>query len=206
MERVSRSEVVRHWLRRETEKDGASDATPDPDAISTDAAVAALLREKPGAADVVWETGATDWYRTELSQSRLDRLRLIGGPPRLLWQSLSPDGTVTAAARRVAAEPTATLRAETGVDIDRILKYRDALAAGDTLDPLVLGTRRGCAPCYVADGNHRATALALYRHETGRYDPQPAYLGITPNPVLRPAYERICGAARALGQRLRSLR
>jgi hypothetical protein len=106
----------------------------------------------------------------------------------------------------VATEAAPTLRAETGVDVDRILQYRDALAAGETLDPLVVGTRRGCAPWYVADGNHRATALALYRHETGRYEPQPAYLGIAPNPVLRPAYERACGAVRAAGRWLDSLR
>lgn len=198
MEPVSRATVVRYWLERELDKgEGEADAST----LNTDAAVDALLREKPGAADVIWEDGPTDWYRLDLSRSTFEGLRLIGGPPRLLWQSLSPDGTVVGAARRIAAEPTSDLEAETGVDIGTILAYRDSLAAGRSLDPLIVATRRGCAPWYVADGNHRATALALHLLETDRYDPQPAYLVVTPNPVVRPLIERVCGFVRRLVDR-----
>jgi hypothetical protein len=102
------------------------------------------------------------------------------------------------AARRIAAEPADELEAETGVDIGTILDYRADIADGETPDPLVVATRQGCAPWYVADGNHRATALALRLVETDDYRPQPAYLVVTPNPVLRPAYERLCGLVRGL--------
>lgn len=196
MEPVSREEVVRYWLEREV---GEREGEPDPSTLDADAAVAALLREKPGVADAVWEGEA--WYRLELSRARFERLRLVDGPPRLLWRRLAPDGKVTSAARRIAGEPAGDLAAATGVDVDAVLAYRDALADGETLDPLVVATRRGCAPWHVVDGNHRATALALTLRETGRYDPQPAYLVVSPNPVVRPLVERLCGLARRLAGR-----
>jgi hypothetical protein len=195
MQPVRREEVVRYWLEREVDK---RESGPDPSALTTDAAVDALLREKPGAADVIWDEEPANWYELELSRERFERLRLIGGPPRLLWRALAPNGTVMGAARRIAAEPAAELEAETGVDIGTILDYRDAIADGERPDPLVVATRQGCAPWYVADGNHRATALALRLVEVEDYRPQPAYLVVTPNPVLRPAYERLCGLVRRL--------
>jgi hypothetical protein len=195
MEPVRREEVVRYWLEREVDK---RESGPDPSTLTTDAAVDALLREKPGAADVIWDEEPVDWYRLELSRERFERLRLIGGPPRLLWRALAPEGTVMGAARRISAEPAAELETETGVDVGTILDYRDAIADGEALDPLVVATRQGCAPWYVADGNHRATALALRLLETDDYRPQPAYLVVAPNPVIRPAYERLCGLVRRL--------
>jgi hypothetical protein len=103
------------------------------------------------------------------------------------------------AARRVAdAETPEGLRTETGVDVGTILAYRDAIAAGESVGPLVVATRRGCAPWYVTDGNHRATARALRLVETDRYEPQPAFLGVGENSVLRPLRQRLCGLARRL--------
>ena len=195
MESVPRETVVRYWLDRELRK---REDDPDVARLDTDAAVDALLREKPGVADVVWDRDDPDWYRLSIPRERFQRLRLVGGPPRLLWRALSPDGTVMGAAERVAGEPAADLGRETGVDVETILGYRDALAAGEQLDPLVVATRQGCAPWHVADGNHRAVALGVRLVETGEYDPQPAYLAVAPNPVLRPALERLCGLFRRL--------
>jgi len=195
MESVPRETVVRYWLDRELRK---REDDPDVARLDTDAAVDALLREKPGVADVVWDRDDPDWYRLSIPRERFQRLRLVGGPPRLLWRALSPDGTVMGAAERVASEPAETLRRDTGVDVGTVLAYREALAAGETLDPLVIATRRGCAPWHVADGNHRAVAVGVRLLETGEYDPQLAFLAVAPNPVLRPALERLCGLVRRL--------
>jgi hypothetical protein len=197
MERVTSREVVRHWLEREVEKE-AEAGGPDPEALDTTSAVDALLSYKPGAADVVWRDGPVEWYRLDLDRTAFLDLRVVGGPPGLLWRALSPDGTIVGAARRVADEPAETLTAETGVDVETIRSYRDAVADGETLDPLVCGTRAGCAPWYVADGNHRATGRALHLLETDAYEPQPAYLAVSANPVLAPIRERLCGLLRRL--------
>jgi hypothetical protein len=203
VERVDRREIVRHWLDRERAKADDGLAT-DVDAIPTEAAVGALLRDKPGVADVVWRDPVR-WYRLRLSRTAFEDLRLVAGPPGVTWHALSPDGTVVGAARRIAADPAADLQAATGVDVPAVRAYRDRIAAGEDVGPLVVATRRGCAPAHVVDGTHRATARALHLVETGDYDPQPAYVAVTPNPVVRPARERLCGLVRRLRRRLASL-
>jgi hypothetical protein len=195
MERVTSREVIRHWLEREVEKRTGG---PDPEALDTTSAVDALLGYKPGAADVVWRDGPVEWYRLDLDRAAFLDLRVVGGPPGLLWRALSPDGTIVGAARRVVDEPAETLAAETGVDVGTILSYRDAVAAGEALGPLVCGTRAGCAPWHVADGNHRATGRAVHLLETDAYEPQPAYLAVSANPVFGPIRERLCGLFRRL--------
>lgn len=197
MEEVSQSEVIRYWLDRETAKRAGE--VLEASELSCDEALDALLDRKPGTADFLWRHQPVQWYRLDLPRSAFEDLRVIGGPKGLLWRALAPDGTVTGAARRIAdAEAPETLRAETGVDVETILAYRDAIAAGEAVGLLVVATRRGCAPWYVADGNHRATARALHLLETGRYEPQPAFLGVGGNPVLRPLRQRLCGLLRRL--------
>jgi hypothetical protein len=189
--------VVRYWLEREAEKEGRR---LEPAALSSAGALDALLNYKPGAADFIWRDQPIDWYRLELDRMAFESLRVIGGPNGLLWRALSEDGTVMGAARRVAGGDPAALRTETGVDIAAIHEYRESIADPETepLGPLVVATRKGCSHWYVADGNHRATARGLYLVETGRYDPQPAFLAVGGNRVLRPLYERLCGLVRRL--------
>jgi hypothetical protein len=194
MEQVPQRQIVQYWLEREVEK--APGERVDPSALSTERAVDALLRYKPGAADVVWRDQPIRWYRLDLPRARFEKLRLIGGPPGLLWHALSPEGTVLGAARRILDEPAEELEAETGVDVGAIDGYRERIAAGEDVGSLIVATRTGCVPWYVADGNHRATARACHLLDTGAYEPQPAYLAVGANPVLRPLYERVCGVLR----------
>jgi hypothetical protein len=197
MESVRRDEVVRYWLAREVEKgddvETGDGSGVEPYEVTADEALDALLRRKPGAASAVWRAPPTAWYRLDLSRSRFESLRVVRGPERLGWGALSGDGTVLGAARRVAGGDPDALERETGVDVWAILDYRSAVAADGDVGSLVLSTRRGRAPWHVADGNHRATARALHLVETGAYDPQPAFLGVGGNPVLRPLRERLGG-------------
>jgi len=86
------------------------------------------------------------------------------------------------------------LDAGTEVDVERVRSMAETLAAGGRLAPLVLTKRRGSGPPTVADGNHRATAIALHLVQIGEYRPQRAYLGIGVNPVLKPLWQRVRGA------------
>lgn len=165
----------------------------DAGGLGADEVVDALLDLHPGAASFVWRDRPIRWYRHDLARDEFDDLHVVGGPRGLRWQALSTDGTVRGAAERVAGEDAADLERETGVDVRTILAYRDAVAAGGDVGALVLTTPRGYTPWVVADGNHRATARALHLLETGEYDPQPAFLAVTANPVLKPLYERLGG-------------
>jgi hypothetical protein len=187
MHRVTQAEVLREWLRVER-------SHPDVewfavDSLSEREALDELLDRKPGAAAFVWRDAPVTWYETTLDRAAFADLRLVEGPADLGWRDLSPDGTVRGAADRIASGDPERLTAETGVDAETVLDFVDEMPAG----PFVLSTREGCVPRYVADGNHRAVALAL-RMRSGDFSPQRAYLGAGANPVAEPLVERLCGA------------
>lgn len=190
-ERVPEERVVKHWLAVERESVGLDSA--DVDELARREALDELLERKPGAAAFLWRTQPIEWTGLALSQVEFERLRVVGGPEGLLWDVLSPDGTILGAARRIEGEDSASLAAETGVDVERILDVADVLDEDANLAALVLTKRRGYGPPRVVDGNHRATAIALHLLRTGEYRPQRAYLGIGANPVVRPLYQRVRG-------------
>jgi hypothetical protein len=188
---VTQVEVLREWLKTERTH---PDAEWFPiETLSEREALDELLDRKPGAAAFVWRDAPVEWYALTLDRATFERLRLVEGPDGLGWRTLSPDGRVLDAARRVERGDPENLTDETGVDVDLIRRFRK-----DPLDrPLVLSTRRGCVPRYVADGNHRAVALAL-ELLSGDFRPQRAYLGIGANPAGRPLLQRLCGVVRDL--------
>lgn len=194
--RVPQSEVIRSWLRMERHRPNSgvnSEAEttdlPPIETLSDRAVLDELLDHKPGAAAFIWRDAPIEWFALRLDRETFERLHVIEGPNDLRWRALSPDDTVVGAARRIAREEPDELTAETGVNIRRVLQFRASLPDG----PLVLATRQGCTPITVADGNHRAVALALRLLDGEYYQPPRAYLGIGANPVLRPLLERVCG-------------
>lgn len=224
MSRVTHEEVVRHWLCQERRKPEGSDVDADA-TLDADAALDALLRAKPGAARFLFTDAPIEWFRVELDARSVGRLRVIKGPERMLWNALSPDGTVLGAARRVANGDPDRLEAETGVDVGRVLDLRRRFGVTTPAPALVVSTRRGRVPWTVADGNHRATARMLstlvddtgddeaapaddltpavvgFRTDGAGFAPQPAYVGVGVNPVLAPLRERVAGAVdRLLGR------
>lgn len=197
-ERISRVQAVRYWLGREF--DNGADV-PDPAGLSFEETLDALLSTNPGAASFLWRETPIRWYRLTLDRETFTGLRPVGGPDSLLWRDLSTDGTLLGAAERIDREGRRALADETDVALDAVAAYRDDVATGRALDPLVVRTRRGRTPWFVADGNHRATGAALHYVETGEYVPQAAYVAVTANRVLRPAIDRIRGALQRLGGR-----
>ncbi len=197
--RVSEERVLRDWLAREIERDaGAVDSGTVP--TNATALLDALLSAKPGAAAFLWREQPIRWYRLVLDRDRFVDLRPADGPDDLLWRDVSTDGTLFGVAERVHTEGIGPLEAA-GIDAEAIRTYRDDLAAGTRFDPLIVRTRRGATPWFVADGNHRATAAALHALETGRYDPMPTYVAVTANPVLEPIVDRVRGLLQRLAGR-----
>ena len=189
--RVTQSAALREWLRTERRRLGAG-STPV-ESLSERELLDELLDRNPGAAAFVWRDAPVAWYETTLDRGAFADLRLVEGPANLGWRNLSPDGSVLGAAGRIASGDPDRLAAETGVNVRKVLRFREDPPDG----PLILSTRRGCVPRFVADGNHRAVALVL-RMQSGDFSPRRAYLGVGANPVLRPALERLCGVVRGL--------
>lgn len=179
------------WSATPDEGETIEDAV---EALDDDAALDALLRRKPGAAAFLWRAQPIEWSRIVLHREEFERLQFVDGPDGLAWRALATSGNVMDGARRIAAGDRAALEAETGIDIERVRSMAETLADGGRPGPLVLTKRRGGGLPAVADGNHRATAAALYLLRNGEYRPQRAYLGIGANPVLEPLWQRIRGA------------
>lgn len=201
---VPEERVLRAWLAHEIEHDAAA---IDSEMVSTNTAAVldALLSAKPGAAAFVWREQPIRWYRLVLEWDQFVDLRPVDGPDDLLWRDVSTDGTLFGVAERVTEEGFGPLE-DAGIDAGAIRTYRDDLAAGTQFDPLIVRTRRGATPWFVADGNHRATAAAFHAIETGRYNPLPAYVAVTANLILEPILVRIRGlfqrlAGRSIGHR-----
>ncbi|WP_137283796.1 hypothetical protein [Halorussus salinisoli] len=191
MRRVSQIGVLHEWLR--VERSHPEEDWFPVESLSEREALDELLDRKPGAAGFIWRDAPVKWYETTLHREDFERLQLVEGPPDLRWRALSPDGTVRGAADRIARGDPDELTAETGVDVETVVEFREEMPEG----PLVLSTREGCVPRFVADGNHRAVALAL-RMRSGDFSPQRAYLGVGSNRVAKPLSERLCGAVESL--------
>ena len=178
--RVPEQRVIDHWLACEGY---------DPTAMCESERFNALLDAKPGAAAFLWREQPVDWHRTQIDWTSFRRLRPIRGPERLQWRQLSTDGTIVGVAKRLRAggEPS------DGVSQGAINWYRNQIARGDPIPPLIVRTARGAAPWHVVDGNHRAAALACHTLETGSYEPQSAYVGIAGSSALRSVLDRLRG-------------
>ncbi|ADJ16386.1 hypothetical protein [Halalkalicoccus jeotgali] len=193
VERVPREAVIRAWLARERESSGECGTDR-----SDREAFEALLESNPGAAAFLWRDAPHACYRLVLSRARFDRLHVVEGPAELRWGALSPDGTIRGCARRIDREDTRELARETGVDVPLIERLAED---PPTTEPLVLSTRRGAVPWHVADGNHRATAIALALWRGVAYEPVSAYLCVGANPVLEPFVQRLRGLAGCVRRR-----
>lgn len=181
MRRVTEERVVADWLRVEQRRPHAD---PDPGAAAdTDAAAdrdvdALSPAERRARLDAL--TAATwvferprVWYRATLPPAVLRRARHP-------WVQLGfPRGSVTDLARAIEAPAP-------GAAWERALAEHDDIVAGveskaaalpESLDgPLVLACRFGDPP-FLADGTHRAAAVALCYLRTGAFHAPEGYLG-----------------------------
>ncbi len=188
---ITDREAIAHWLNCEGQTAAG---------LSRNERVQALLAEKPGAAGFLWRDQPVEWYHTRIGPQSFRQLRPICGPARLQWRQLSVDGTITGIATRLHAGTAPT--AGSGVSYAAIRRYRDRLAAGERLAPLVVRTKRGATPWHVVDGNHRAVALAWHALETGQYSPQTGYVAVTGRSVIAAVADHL----RAVVQRVRGRR
>lgn len=184
--RATRAVVLRAWLCQER-------GQRPPSGHSEADLLDELLSRKPGAAAFLGRETRIEWFRVTLDRRRLRTLRPIEGPSALSWRRVATDGTLASVARRIHESGFGVLADASGVDADTIADYRDALAAGESLAPLVVRTRRGRTAWHVADGNHRVTAAALRGIETGDYEPLDAYLAVTARSLLTRVTDRLRG-------------
>ncbi len=189
-ERVTHAEVVRTWLARERRK---RDAEPPDSGTAVGPMLDELLGYQPGAASVLWRDAPFQWRKLNLERVTFDQLHVVEGPSALGWRALASDGRVTSIAAKLAdLRPIETdLIDSPGLDLACVRHLCDEGTRID--DPLVVTTRPGDVPLYIADGNHRAVAYALGLVEGRTYEPVPAFVGTGSAPVFARARERFRG-------------
>lgn len=184
MERVSQEEVVEEWLSAEAEKDDSTsfDIVADRENNQN---LARLLAHKPDAAALFWEYDL-EWYRHDVAVEEFRDLRASWGEQTPIFdiaQEISNGGS--------SMPPNMVRQVRTLSD--------PSLLGG--WGPLIIYRKRWPRKYpYVADGNHRATALALHMLRGGDYRPQTAYVGY-PTPITGAA-RKIRGAIHQVTNRL----
>ena len=176
LERVSREQVMRYWLREEL--DDAEDDPLDPDAIETEPALSEELFERKPIAERAFGAETADWYHGDLSESELRNLRVVVGPHEQDWRAVTDDDRIESIAERIyEADELGELDEEIPKNLTKVLEMADAIESSGPESRLVV-LKEGDDPAYVADGNHRAVAHVLHLVRGEEFAGQEAYLGV----------------------------
>lgn len=178
MESVSREEVISSWLRRDLEKH-SDQQNLSIEELGESERAASLLELNPDAASAFLKH-SFNWYKTTLSKAEFQQLYTV-------WENLGvPDYTVTELGNSLVKEGSRVSKtiAESNVDRQKIREIADEHPNNSTDYPLIITVVVSGTP-RIADGNHRATGLALHMAQGGDYQPQEAYIGFTIPPKIQ---------------------
>lgn len=179
LEPVSRTQVMRYWLREEL--DEADGDSLDPDAVETEPGLRQKLIEREPIAERAFAAEAADWYHADLSEAELRDLRVVVGPHDQDWRSIANDNRIASIAERIREAERrgdlADLDESFPKDLQKIVEMADAIDRDGPVSRLVV-LKEGDDPAYVVDGNHRAVAHVLSLLQGGAFTGQEAYLGV----------------------------
>lgn len=177
MGRVPKTEVIRCWLEAETGGEIGHLETEEE-------LYRALLRHQGGPTSI-FENHRTEWEAVELPEEEFRELLIVKGPPQKDWRTFLPGGDRPAPGlERAACE----IRSRDGSDwfpedaarkLPTIRKMEEGYRPGNHLGRLILFQELEFSAPWIADGNHRATAIMLAILGGEPYRPQAAYLGRT---------------------------
>lgn len=184
MERVPREEVIHSWLERDL-KEHAQNPGFSPEEIAESEKAAELLIQNPEAASIFLKHSFV-WYKTRLGESEFRQLHSV-------WQNFDvPDHPIIKLGKELSREDSSVAEAiaESSINGDKIREIAEAYPSKEPDHPLIItsivtGTTR------IADGNHRATGLALHMARGGEYQSQEAYIGFTSPPTIRGYIHRL---------------
>ncbi len=164
MKRVPRKQVVNAWLRLEQEKQSDKEFHID-STVEESKNIAQLLAHKPDAASIFWKYDF-DWFYHEITARELRTLHTI-------WEG----NTIFDVAR--AIEEDRSSLSETRIEKIKSIASKDTI---EELGPLIIYRWKGLQTGpFLADGNHRAVALALRTFAKEDYTTQSVYVGYPAN-------------------------
>jgi hypothetical protein len=178
MEPITQEEVIESWLRQDLKKHSeSSDVSPESMKMSEKAS--RLLGLNPDAATPFLKNSFS-WHRVSLTESEFQQLHTV-------WENLGiPDYTVEEFGHELS-NPNSKISntiADSDVAGERIREVATNCPENPPANPLIITVSETGNP-RIADGNHRATGLALHMANGGEYHQQTAYVGFTTPPKLQ---------------------
>jgi len=184
MRPVPREEVIHAWLQQDLEKHRDS-WDFEIEELDESEKAAKLLELNPDAASPFLKHGF-DWYKTTLSEQEFRQLYSV-------WQNLGvPDHTIAKLGEDLKKEESEISEAisRSKVDEERISEIAKSYPRDHPKSPLIITSVVTGKP-RVADGNHRATGLALHMAKNRDYQPQEAYIGFTAPPKVQDLFKKV---------------
>jgi hypothetical protein len=173
VESISREEMLRHWLEKEVhENDGddlAVDAIEDEDRLLEE-----LIDRKP-IAESIFADSDLRWHHLDLQEDELEALHTIKGESGEDWRAITEENTIASIADHIH-EADDLDELDTPKDLEQVVDFASKFPDDIEMEELIAVEEADEDP-YLADGNHRAVAIALHRRDGGAYPEQEAYVG-----------------------------
>ena len=181
VESISREEMLRHWLEKEVhENDGddlAVDAIDDEDRLLDE-----LVERKP-IAESIFADSDLRWHHLDLHEDELEALHTIKGESGEDWRAITEENTITSIADHIhEADDLAEL--DTPKDLEQVVDFASKFPDEIEMEELIVADEAD-EDAYLADGNHRAVAIALHLRDGGAYPEQEAYVGVSADELDR---------------------
>jgi hypothetical protein len=167
--------MLRHWLAKEVHENDGDDL--DVEAIDDDDRLLAELIDRKPIAESIFENSDLRWYHLDLEVEELEALHTVKGESGEDWRAITEDNSIASIADHIhAADNLADL--DTPKDLEQVVEFAAKFPDDIEMEEVIAVAEADRDP-YLADGNHRAVAIALHLRNGGVYPEQEAYVGVS---------------------------
>ena len=175
VESITREEMLRHWLEKEVHENEGDDL--DVETIDDEDSLLAELIERKPIAESIFEDSDLRWCHLHLDEDELEALHTVKGDSGEDWRAITEDNTIASIADHIhAADDLADL--DTPKDLEQVVEFASKFPDDIEMEEVIAVEEADRDP-YLADGNHRAVAIALHLRNGGAYPEQEAYVGVS---------------------------
>ncbi len=171
---ISREEMLRHWLSKEVSE---NDDSLDVESIDDEETLLSELIDRKPIAEAIFRDSDLQWYHLDLEEHELERLHTVKGESGEDWRAITDENTIKSIAQCIH-ETDDLGQLDTPKDLGQVVDFASDFPDDIEMEELIVVSEADERP-YLADGNHRAVAIALHIRHGGAYPEQEAYVGVS---------------------------